>query len=124
MVLARMLSTDRNALLCDLAETYQIYSFDHVPVRTLAILACGLRDDARIIMKLTGQKISYDRMVSVSTLDTLRMMLWMQSEDARRGINRPKSLLNELVAEKSTEVKAFDSIEEYELRRKKILERG
>lgn len=49
MALAKMISIDRDALLCDLAETYHIYSMRGLPARTLAVLAFGLRADSRII---------------------------------------------------------------------------
>lgn len=52
MALARMISLDRDALLCDLAETYHIYSLRGLPARTLATLVSGLRADARIIARL------------------------------------------------------------------------
>lgn len=45
---------DRDALLCDLAETYHVYDLKALPVQTLAALSFGLRDDSRIKMKLSG----------------------------------------------------------------------
>lgn len=52
-----MLSTDRDALMCDMAETYHVYDMRALPVKTVATLACGLREDARIKLKMAG--ISY-----------------------------------------------------------------
>lgn len=49
-----MLSADRDALICDMAETYHIYDVRALPVKMLATLACGLRDDSRIKLKITG----------------------------------------------------------------------
>lgn len=51
-----MLATDRDALLCDMAETYHIWDYEALPVETLAALASGLRDNSRIKMKLAGLK--------------------------------------------------------------------
>lgn len=49
-----MMHADRDALLCDLAETYHVYDLKALPVQTLAALSFGLRDDSRIKMKLSG----------------------------------------------------------------------
>ena len=53
-----MISADRDALLCDFAETYGIYDFRALPAFTLATLAVGLRDDSRIKMKMHGTRIT------------------------------------------------------------------
>ena len=118
-----MLSTDRDALLCDLAETYHIYSFDQVPLRTLAILACGLRDNSRIIMKLSGNKLTFDQMIEVSILDMLKVLLWMQTEDGHRGRNRPESILSTYIeSKKDNETMGFASPEDFERARQAIIE--
>lgn len=49
-----MMHADRDALLCDIAETYHVYDLKALPVQTLAALSFGLRDDSRIKMKLSG----------------------------------------------------------------------
>lgn len=49
-----MLRIDRDALVCDMAETYHVYDFRAIPVETLATLAAGLRDDSRIKMRVGG----------------------------------------------------------------------
>ena len=54
MTLAAMLATDRDAFICDMAETYQIFDYRAVPVDLLAILASGLRDGSRIRMRMAG----------------------------------------------------------------------
>lgn len=41
-------------MICDLAETYRIYDYKALPVRTLAVLVCGLRDDSRVMQKISG----------------------------------------------------------------------
>ena len=41
-----MMALDREALLCDLAETYGIYDVRALPVSTLAVLASGLRENS------------------------------------------------------------------------------
>lgn len=54
MVLAAMLALDREALICDMAETYHLLDLHSIPVHLLATLASGLRDDSRIRMKMLG----------------------------------------------------------------------
>lgn len=49
-----MIAVDRDALLCDLAETYRIYDFRALPVETLAAFSFGLRENSRIKRKLNG----------------------------------------------------------------------
>lgn len=51
MTLAGMVNLDESALICDLAETYGIYDYRQLPLRTVAVLAAGLRENARIIRK-------------------------------------------------------------------------
>lgn len=47
-----MLAEDRDALICDLAETYHVLDMWALPVPVLAALASGLRDNSRIKMKI------------------------------------------------------------------------
>lgn len=47
-----MILTDEDALICDLAETYNVLDYRALPVRTTAALASGLRADARIFESL------------------------------------------------------------------------
>ena len=43
-----MIAIDEDALICDLAETYQIYDYRRLPVQTVAVFSLGLRDNSRI----------------------------------------------------------------------------
>ncbi len=52
MALAAMLSADRDAVLCDMAETYGVLEMEKLPCRRLATLAAGLRADSRIMLRL------------------------------------------------------------------------
>lgn len=110
-----MLQYDRDALLCDFAETYHIYSFTGLPVRTLAALASGLRDDSRIKMKLSGAKLSLRDALTAATLDRLTWLVWAQSEDGQRGENYPKSILSMLMEGKKQEDNSgFEDAADYE----------
>lgn len=69
-----MLATDRDALLCDLAETYRIYDFNALPVSTLAALAFGLRENSRIKRMLNGLKEVDPLFILASIADNLAIL--------------------------------------------------
>ena len=52
-----MLKIDEDAVICDLAETYHIYNYKELPPLTVALFCDGLRDDARIKLKMSGQRV-------------------------------------------------------------------
>lgn len=112
-----MISEDRDALLCDFAETYGIYDLRALPVSTLATLAVGLRDDSRIKMKMHGTRISRIETLLAAAVDRLSMLWWAKTEDARNNVNRPKSMLSILVGEpekQESNVEAFESGDDFE----------
>ena len=125
MTLAGMIAEDRNALICDLAETYQIYDYERVPVKTLGILAAGLREDSRIRQKLEGIKASPETIILARVHDLVNAILWTKTKDAERGKNFPKSLAALFMEDNETESKAahFATGEEYEEARRKIIEK-
>lgn len=111
-----MLSADRDALICDLAEVYGIFDHRALPATLLAALSVGLRDDSRIKMKLSGQKLTKLEVLAAAAVDRLSMLVWLNSEDGRKGENRPVSVLSLLMGEKEEEkpVEGFDTAEEFE----------
>lgn len=107
-----MLSVDRDALVCDFAETYGIYDFEALPATKLAALAVGLRENSRIKILLSGTKIPRGDLLLAGIVDRLSLLLWKLSPDGRDGINAPKSIVCILMGEKETEdkqVQAFES---------------
>ncbi|MFR5806472.1 MAG: DUF5361 domain-containing protein [[Clostridium] symbiosum] len=115
---------DRDAWICDLAETYGIFDYRALPVELLATLSFGLREDSRIEQKMNGMKTSNDTMLLMLAVDCLRMLVWMNTADGAKNINRPKSLVDELFETTNTnkEFEAFNSGEDFETRRRKIIE--
>ena len=69
-----MLSVDRDALLCDLAETYHIFDLRALPVVTLAALSFGLRDDSRIKMKMAGMVYVSPVILQAEIVDNLALI--------------------------------------------------
>ena len=116
-----MIRVDENALICDLAETYQIYNYKQMPPLTVAIFCIGLRDDSRIKMKLGGAKVSPNILLLSGIVDRLNLLLWAKTEDGRKGRNKPKSILENLYS-KESEVSAFTSGKEFEEERQRIIE--
>lgn len=111
-----MISEDRYALVCDLAETYGIFDYRALPVKLLATLAVGLRDDSRIKMRLSGAKATRSELLMAAMVDRLSMLLWAQTEDGRNGTNRPQSILASIQGEdkKDSPVEAFDTADAFE----------
>lgn len=121
MTLAGMLAYDREALICDLAETYHILDYKSVPVEVLSILAAGLRDDSRIKLKMSGFKISLDRLLMARMVDSLALLVWSKTEDAQKGRNKPKMITEALTAQPKEEtVKTYSTPDEFESAWKKI----
>ena len=121
MTLAGMLAYDREALICDLAETYHILDYKSVPVEVLSILAAGLRDDSRIKVKMSGSKITLDRLLMARMVDSLALLVWSKTEDAQKGRNKPKMITELLTAEPKEEaVKTYSTPDEFERAWKKI----
>lgn len=117
-----MLEADRTALTCDLAETYGVFDMHALPVETLAALAVGLREDSRIIMKMTGTVITPTQMLLAGIMDGINLLCWLNSEDGKKGINRPMPVMELLQGmAKKRDVAQFESGEEFEEKRKQIL---
>ena len=72
-----MIFTDEEALICDLAETYQIFDYRSLPVRTAATLSAGLREHSRIKTKLRGEKAIEPEDLLVQVIDMLAGILWL-----------------------------------------------
>lgn len=115
-----MLVLDESALICDFAETYHILDYRSLPARQAAILAGGLREDSRIMMKIVGAQAPQDTMLLALIADALQIIAWQNTEDGHKGKNRPVSIVKQLAKEKKPDV-GFDSPEEFERWRDRIV---
>lgn len=104
-----MIKRDEEALICDLAETYHLCDYKQLPLTTVAVLACGLREDSRIKMKLSGQRLSTQNILLASIADAVNLIWWSKTKDAQKGKNRPVSILSA----SSQREKKKDDIEVY-----------
>lgn len=120
-----MIKVDEHALICDLAETYQIYDYRIMPPSRVAIFAVGLRESSRIKMKLAGLKVDVQTILQAATVDRLSTLVWQQSADGQKNKNRPKSILETMLnQETESEISTFTTGEEFEEERKRILAEG
>lgn len=121
-----MISTDEDALVCDLAETYQIYDYKQLPLNQVAVLAYGLRDDSRIKQIMSNQIVPLETTLLASIVDRLSLSLWLQTKDGQKGVNRPKSIVDQLTKQDKEErdereYLVFESGEDFENYRRLLL---
>ncbi|HFI0042632.1 TPA: DUF5361 domain-containing protein [Streptococcus suis] len=118
-----MIATDETALICDLAETYGILDFRQLPLPQVAAFSVGLRNNSRIKMALSDQRLPLDTILLAGINDRLSILIWQQTKDGQKGTNQPKSVVEMLVNEpKEREVVAFNSGEDFEKMRRQLLE--
>lgn len=128
MILAGMIRTDETALLCDLAETYGIFEYRALPLTTVAALASGLREDARIRMKIEGRRLDTRTTLMAAAVDRLATLVWMQTKDGAKNRNRPESILARLAGagteEREENTLLFETPAAFEAARRSIIEEG
>lgn len=93
MLLARMVAVDEPALVCDFAETYHVYDWRALPATYAATLAAGLRDSSRIMMRLSGSKLTAEQLLLAAVADHVRLLVWQNTRDGHKGENQPQSML-------------------------------
>lgn len=101
-------------LICDFAEIYHVFDYQALPVELAATLASGLPDDSRVGRKLNGLKAKNETMLLAAIADRLSYLLWFQTKDGMRGVNRPHLLTEALIGkeEKPTDIVLFDTKEQ------------
>lgn len=121
-----MIKLDENALICDLAETYHILDYKQLPPTRVAVFACGLRDNSRIKMKISGQTVPFDTLLMAGIADRLSILVWAQTKDGQKGKNRPPMMVDALTQKepKESDIVAFSSGEDYEKARSALIEKA
>ena len=124
-----MIEAGADELLCDFAETYGVLVPRTLGARKMAILACGLRDNARIRQKLCGARAGTDTQLLASAVDLLGLLAWRFC--CKPGSQRPASVLAQLTGgaggtggEEASPVLGFDSAEAFEAARSGILKQA
>ncbi|CIZ45123.1 DUF5361 domain-containing protein [Streptococcus pneumoniae] len=121
-----MIALDEDALICDLAETYQIYDYKQLPLNQVAVFAYGLRDDSRIKQMMSDQIVPLETTLLASIVDRLSLSLWLKTKDGQKGVNRPASIAELLKKNNKEEgderdYLVFESGEDFENYRKALL---
>lgn len=123
MILAGMIREDKNSWICDLAETYNIYDYMRVPVKTLGILSAGLRENSRIRQKLEGIKADPDTIIMAKIYDLVNILLWSKTKDAEKGKNYPKSFAKMFLVSDEPEPTSYANGAEFEKARAELVKK-
>ena len=115
-----MIKLDEEALICDLAETYNILDYKKLALNKLAILACGLRDDSRIKLKMSKNILSPNQLLLAGIQDRLSLIVYSKTKDAEKGINYPKLVFDNL----ENKINGFSSGEDFMKERERIMKEG
>ncbi len=115
-----MIRLDEDALICDLAETYNIFDYKKLALNKLAILACGLRDDSRIKMKMSDNILNPNQLLLAGIQDRLSLLVYSKTKDAEKGKNYPKLILDSF----ENKVDSFSSGEDFMKERERIMKEG
>lgn len=116
-----MIATDEEALICDFAETYQIYNYRALPLRLAAIYANGLRPNARIMMKIAGTRVQAETLLLATIADGINTRIWQNSKNAKDS-NRPQSILAKFIENDEKEkLSGYNTAEEFDAWRKTML---
>lgn len=122
MVLAKMLKLDEDAIICDLAETYNIYDYRQLPALKVAVFVCGLRNNSRIMMKISDCKLPLDTLLLAGVADRLSVMIWQNTRDGQKGKNQPISIVDQLTRKQvEREELSFESGKDFETEKARIL---
>lgn len=114
-----MISTDRDALVCDLAETYGIYDMRSLPLHTVATLAAGLGEKSRIKKIMTGSKLDTETILLAGMFDRLSVLIWQLNGLGGNKSERPESILEQLMGikpEKKEKLEVFATGEDFDAR--------
>lgn len=104
-----------------MAETYGVLDYEALPLKTAAALCYGLRDTARVKMKMAGMQAGFDRQLLAIIADRLGLLWWAKTEDARKNRNRPPSILSMLTGEETGKTQSFASADAFEAARNRII---
>lgn len=121
-----MIKLDEDALICDLAETYQIYDYRQLPLLKVAVFSCGLSEGSRIKMRMSNQIIPMETLLLAGLSDKISVLLWTKTKDGQKGRNRPPMILDAFNQNKTKqrETVVFNSGEDFEERRKELLKQA
>ena len=113
-----MVELDEDALICDLAETYQVFDYRSLPLKLVATLSAGLRDDSRIKLLAAEVPTSMEIMILASIADNLTLL---RASMSKQNTSKPFLFTDAIYGEKKKKkVKGFKSAAEFEATLKRI----
>lgn len=122
MALASMISTDRDAFICDMAETYHVLDINELPVPLLATLASGLREDSRIRSRLNGMQVLPVIPILAHIADSITMLIGCFAGEKPKG-QMLTDLLYGKTADDKKEYMTFESGEEFLAERNRLVKK-
>lgn len=115
------MNLDEDSVICDLAETYHILDYKGLSPKLVATLCNGLSEDSRIKRKIAKRRLTLNNVLAAAAVDKLTQLLWTKTEDAKKGRNKPQSVLDILEHPQERKNKVFYSVEAFERRRAQIM---
>lgn len=117
-----MIKLDEDALICDLAETYNIYDYKTMPPNRVARFCIGLKEDSRIMLKMNNMKISTKLLLLADIRDKLSLLFWAKTKDGQSNKNRPFLMMSAIYGNDNKEdLEAFSSREDFEKERQRLI---
>ena len=92
-----MIASDEDALVCDLAETYGVFNYRALPLRTVETLCFGLSVNSRVRSRQMGLSVPLNTFLAAQTVDAIRMLCWLNSMDGEKNQNRPDTISDKLI---------------------------
>lgn len=128
MSLAGVLARYKSEMICDLAETYQIFDYRRVPGRLLGTLVAGLGANSRVKKRIFGIHDELpDVLLLTRILDGIEILKWWKTKDGAKGKNPPEMLtrwilgLNNNQTQTSKEACLFKTGADFDAERERLL---
>jgi len=113
-----MIELSEDALICDLAETYQIFDYRSLPVQLVATLSAGLRDNSRIKLLAADAPTSMETVILAAIADNLTLL---RAGMDHKNKTKPFLFTDALYGEKKKQkAQGFKTAEEFEAALKRI----
>ena len=112
-----MINLNEDALICDLAETYHIFDYRSLPVKLVATLSAGLRDNSRIKLQTAEASVELETIILAAIADNLAMMRAGFGKDKQ---GKPFLFTDAIMGESKQKVKGFKTASEFEAALKRI----
>lgn len=106
-------------MVCDLAQYYHVVDYQSLGAFRLRTLVFGLPREARLIKKISGQRVGLDTMLLAGILDRLSVVLYRFSSSKA---SRPEMVTDKLAGGSDKKKGGiFASGKDYEKRKEELL---